>query len=154
LTLPEEVSTKLDQISSKFQVYHREYENLESQKCMGIFEIYTWPTLPSHLLSLAKNDGFLSAKLSERELGFVTNYLNQICLAPNVSHDWIDAVDCCPRVNQLSTLVSDLKKLLIVDHEQEDAEGDEPNDESIVSTICKWIEDHGKVITYHQSHPS
>jgi len=35
--------------------------------------------------------------------------LNEICLASNIYHDWIDAVDCCPRVNQLSTLVSDIK---------------------------------------------
>ena len=147
------VTTPSDTILALLSFNKIEYESMESvllllksQKCMGIFEIYTWQTLSSHLLSLAKNEpkGFLSAKLGEeRELGFVKNYLNQICLAPNVSHDWIDAVDCCPRVNQLSTLVSDLKKLLIVDHEQEDAENDEPNSKSIISTIGKWIQDNG-----------
>ena len=147
------VTTPSDTILALLSFNKIEYESMESvllllksQKCMGVFEIYTWQTLSSHLLSLAKNEpkGFLSAKLrEERELGFVTNYLNQICLAPNVSHDWIDAVDCCPRVNQLSTLVSDLKKLLIVDHEQEDAENDEPNSKSIISTIGKWIQDNG-----------
>ena len=107
---------------------------IESQQYTGIFEIYTWPTLSSHLLSLAKNEpnGFLSAKLrDERELQFVTNYFNQVCLSPNISHDWVDAVDCCPRVVQLFSLISDLKKLLIVD-------GGEPS--AIVSTIHKWIQ--------------
>ena len=46
------------------------------------------------------------------------NLLNTMSIkfvSHSTSHDWVDAVDCCSRVGQLLTLISGIKKLLIVD---------------------------------------
>ena len=121
LTLPEEVSTKLDQISSKFQDNH------------SLYEVYTWPTLSSYLESLVKMDpdGFIASKIpSPKSFGFVTNYLNNCCLLPSVKHQYEDAVDCCPRSNQVSILAEQVKNAI---HSNLD----------IVDAIASWTRTYG-----------
>jgi hypothetical protein len=103
LTLPEEIKMNLHQIASK----------LPSYNCLD--ELYTWPTLSSHLESLAKMspNGFLASKIPQsKPFGFATHYLNASCLLPSIQHSYQDVVDCCPRAKQVSILAEQVKDAL------------------------------------------